>query len=72
MKSCEWKRKLRERHRGDWCLVELPMEYQRLIEGKFNGGGLCGCGHRNPPSIAYRRRIVRRQLANELRDEING
>ncbi len=44
---------LRRQKRGDWCL--LVCEHGR-------SGYLCGCGHRNPPSIKKRRRLVRRYL----------
>ncbi len=65
--KCEYKRKMLEKHRGDWCLFAAidPRTGQEISV-------LCGCGYRQGPDVDYRRRIVRRTLKNELRDLVNG
>lgn len=59
--KCEYKRKLLEKHRGDWCLINFvdPATGTQM-------GGLCGCGSRHPPGIKLQRRIVRRLLQRDF------
>lgn len=60
----EWKFQQRLKKRGDWCLMNGI---------KLDGtpyGCLCGCGLRNLPTKKYKTRIIKRELQNQLRDEI--
>lgn len=67
-----------ERRRGYPCLVLYAM-----IDGQYHGvytfhdtpfyadgGGLCGCGSRTPPTVKERRRLVRRQLKRDLEGRV--
>jgi hypothetical protein len=48
----EYKYEMRKKKRGMHCLSHAC--------------GLCGCGHREPPSKQHKKRIVRRALKSKL------
>jgi hypothetical protein len=53
----EYKYQLRRKKRGQHCLI--------------HGSGLCGCGHRTPPSKKKKTRIVKRTLQQSLRRDLS-
>ncbi len=56
----EYRFQQRRKKRGLQCLV-----CKQRTDGTF-ATGLCGCGHRTPPSKSHKKRIVRRALERLL------
>ncbi len=62
----EYRHRLRKHKRGRHCVGVCTDDSGRQV------GFLCGCGYRTPAPLAYRRRVIRRELQAELRDEVLG
>jgi hypothetical protein len=61
----EWKYQMRRRKRGEHCAFWGTNQ----IDGTLYTV-LCGCGNRTPPPKSKKTRIVKRELARQLADEI--
>jgi hypothetical protein len=63
----EWKYQMWRKKRGEHCAVpRLPMADNRPHSS------LCGCGTRTPPPKNKKTRIVKRTMARQLQQEIEG
>lgn len=73
----EYKHQQRRKKRGDHCLVgPYYEEGWMLIKGvyywvRLYEGRICGCGSRHAPTKKHKKRIIRRNLKAQLRQEIS-